>query len=95
MGYAITPSHRPGNLLHVASSHIAASLRNVAALLMLIGMIAGCSTTSTLDSVQAPQAAPSKYAAIVVDANTGKVLFEENAEATRYPASLKIGRAHV
>lgn len=55
---------------------------------MLIGMIAGCSTTSTLDSVQAPQAAPSKYAAIVVDANTGKVLFEENAEATRYPASL-------
>lgn len=55
---------------------------------MLVGMIAGCSTTSTLDSVQAPQAAPSKYAAIVVDANNGKVLFEENAEATRYPASL-------
>ncbi|RUM96593.1 D-alanyl-D-alanine carboxypeptidase [Pseudaminobacter arsenicus] len=51
-------------------------------------MIAGCSTTSTLDSVQAPQAVPSKYAAIVVDANSGKVLFEENAEAARYPASL-------
>jgi D-alanyl-D-alanine carboxypeptidase len=55
---------------------------------MLLGSIAGCSTTATLETVTAPQAAPSKYAAIVVDANSGKVLFEENAEAARYPASL-------
>lgn len=74
--------------MHIASSHIAAPFRKIAAILVLIGLIAGCSTTSTLDSVQAPQAAPSKYAAIVVDANSGKVLFEENAEAARYPASL-------
>lgn len=55
---------------------------------MLLGIISGCSTTATLETVNAPQAAPSKYAAIVVDANSGKVLFEENAEAARYPASL-------
>ena len=29
-----------------------------------------------------------RYAAIVVDADSGRVLFEENADATRYPASL-------
>jgi D-alanyl-D-alanine carboxypeptidase len=33
-------------------------------------------------------AANSKYAAIVVDANTGKTLFAANANARRYPASL-------
>jgi D-alanyl-D-alanine carboxypeptidase len=33
-------------------------------------------------------AASSKYAAIVVDANTGKTLFSANAEQARYPASL-------
>ncbi len=34
------------------------------------------------------QAASGKYAAIVVDANTGKTLFEASAGARRYPASL-------
>lgn len=34
------------------------------------------------------QAASSKYAAIVVDAKTGKVLHAENADSRRYPASL-------
>ena len=33
-------------------------------------------------------AAPQKYAAIVVDARTGKQLFEVNSGAQRYPASL-------
>ena len=32
--------------------------------------------------------ANAKYAAIVVDANTGKTLFSSNADAPRYPASL-------
>ncbi len=32
--------------------------------------------------------ANSKYAAIVIDANTGKTLFSSNADAMRYPASL-------
>ena len=36
----------------------------------------------------APASANAKYAAIVVDANTGKTLFSSNADAPRYPASL-------
>ncbi len=39
-------------------------------------------------SVGAASAADSRYAAIVVDANTGKTLFSANAGARRYPASL-------
>lgn len=35
-----------------------------------------------------PAAANSRYAAIVVDANTGKTLFSSNADAERFPASL-------
>jgi D-alanyl-D-alanine carboxypeptidase len=35
-----------------------------------------------------PAAANSKYAAIVVDANTGKTLFSSHADEPRYPASL-------
>jgi D-alanyl-D-alanine carboxypeptidase len=38
--------------------------------------------------LQAAQAASSKYAAIVMDARTGRVLHEENADSRRYPASL-------
>lgn len=36
----------------------------------------------------APASANPKYAAIVIDANTGKTLFASNADAPRYPASL-------
>ena len=36
----------------------------------------------------APAHANSKYAAIVIDANTGKTLFSSSADAPRYPASL-------
>ncbi len=39
-------------------------------------------------AVDSPAHANSKYAAIVVDANTGKTLFSSNADAARYPASL-------
>ncbi len=35
-----------------------------------------------------PSAANPKYAGIVIDANTGKTLYSENADAPRYPASL-------
>lgn len=35
-----------------------------------------------------PAAANAKYAAIVIDANTGKTLFASSADAPRYPASL-------
>ncbi len=41
-----------------------------------------------LSSVAEADAAKSKYAAIVIDANTGKTLFSSSADAARYPASL-------
>jgi D-alanyl-D-alanine carboxypeptidase len=39
-------------------------------------------------AIQPAAAANSRYAAIVVDANTGKVLYSANADSRRYPASL-------
>lgn len=62
-----------------------------AALLMLLALfVAGCSTSQTLELAPppAPAAAAGKYAAIVIDANSGRTLFSANAEAPRYPASL-------
>ncbi len=50
----------------------------LAVILMLLG--------STLLLAPAVQAGP--YSALVVDTNSGKVLFEQNADAQRYPASL-------
>jgi len=41
-----------------------------------------------LSAVAEASAANSKYAAIVIDAATGKTLFSANADASRYPASL-------
>ena len=39
-------------------------------------------------AARSKKASPSKYAAIVMDARTGKILHQENADARRYPASL-------
>jgi D-alanyl-D-alanine carboxypeptidase len=41
-----------------------------------------------LSLVAPASAAENKYAAMVVDANSGRVLFSRNADASRYPASL-------
>lgn len=49
--------------------------------------VAGCSVSDTLE-IPAPQANPEKYAAIVVDAGDGTVLYARQADARRYPASL-------
>ena len=38
--------------------------------------------------MSAPASANEKYSALVVDANTGRTLFADNADARRYPASL-------
>jgi D-alanyl-D-alanine carboxypeptidase len=61
-------------------------LRNVLALFMLLVM-AGCTTAPPAEVLAVP-APPQKYAAIVVDARTGKQIFEVNSTAPRYPASL-------
>lgn len=49
--------------------------------------IAGC-TTMELEAPQPPRLQTDRYAAIVVDGNSGRMLYQSNAEATRYPASL-------
>ncbi len=58
------------------SSRVRSAVRTVSATLVALAVFA-----------LAPAHA-SKYAAIVVDANTGKTLHESNADAPRYPASL-------
>jgi len=61
----------------------------VCALLTLALALAACSTTETLQTAQPlPTYVSPKYAAIVVDANDGKVLYQAASDATRYPASL-------
>ncbi|RCS24352.1 D-alanyl-D-alanine carboxypeptidase [Phyllobacterium salinisoli] len=52
--------------------------------ILALTIITGCSTTS----IPPAYADSGKYAAIVVDANTGETLFSANADAGRYPASL-------
>jgi D-alanyl-D-alanine carboxypeptidase len=61
-------------------------IRNLIALFMLL-VVAGCTTTPPAEILAVP-APPQKYAAIVVDARTGKQIFEVNSTAPRYPASL-------
>lgn len=74
----------PGNPFHF--------FWRVGAALMLALALGACSTTETFKNVQ-PQSFVStytspKYAAIVVDANDGKVLYQTSSDASRYPASL-------
>ena len=49
--------------------------------LVIVGMVATVATAT-------PAEAAPKYAGIVIDAKTGKVLYSEDADALRYPASL-------
>lgn len=48
----------------------------------------GCTTQDVMGPRSISPIASEKYAAIVVDANTGRVLYERNAQDPRYPASL-------
>lgn len=64
-----------------------------ATILVLVFGLAACSTTDaltvppgTMPMASAPQS--TKYSAIVVDAGSGKVLYDVDAGAQRYPASL-------
>jgi D-alanyl-D-alanine carboxypeptidase len=69
----------------------AGRFRWLAICLLALGL-AACSSTEALRVApppQAPAALPTeKYASIVVDGNTGKVLHEVDSAAPRYPASL-------
>jgi len=61
---------------------------SAAKLFLILALLAGCSTSASLDL--APIAVPTspKYAALVIDAGKGTVLYQVNADAERYPASL-------
>lgn len=62
--------------------------RLVAAVLLATGLVA-CSTSRPTDALRTVQPiTSSKYAAIVVDADTGKTLFASAADQPRFPASL-------
>jgi D-alanyl-D-alanine carboxypeptidase len=52
--------------------------------LVVVAVAVGAFALATASSAMANP----KYAGIVIDAKTGKVLYEENADAPRYPASL-------
>jgi D-alanyl-D-alanine carboxypeptidase/D-alanyl-D-alanine carboxypeptidase (penicillin-binding protein 5/6) len=71
--------------VRTAFSKVAYALKRAAQATLLLAVVTGCSTASTTIPAIA---ASDRYAAIVIDANTGKTLFASNADAQRYPASL-------
>jgi len=70
--------------VRIAFRQAASIFTKAAQALLALTIITGCTTTN----VPPAFADSSKYAAVVVDANTGKTLFSANADASRYPASL-------
>ncbi|MFD0918109.1 D-alanyl-D-alanine carboxypeptidase family protein [Pseudahrensia aquimaris] len=59
----------------------------LAAMSAALVLLVGCTTTGVLNPQPiAPK--PTRYAAIVMDARTGRVLHSEKADARRFPASL-------
>jgi D-alanyl-D-alanine carboxypeptidase len=64
-------------------------LRRTLAVCAVLVFAAGCSTTGEPLQVMAPPpGSPAKYSALVIDASSGATLYQSNATATRYPASL-------
>lgn len=59
----------------------------IGALLLVVALLPSCTTTADL-ALSAPPPLSEKYAAIVVDANTGQVMYSYDADEIRHPASL-------
>ena len=66
---------------------LAVFFRRLFVVLVAAIAISGC-TSMELEAPQPPRLATDRYAAIVIDGNSGRMLYQSNAEATRYPASL-------
>jgi len=62
-------------------------LRRVTALLSIVLLLTACTTQAVMQSAVTPLSSD-KYAAIVVDASSGRVLYESHSRDTRFPASL-------
>ena len=75
-------SNHPGAILRAFLASVVSLARKTS-----LAALAGLSVAGLLASA-APGLANSKYAGIVVDANTGKTLYESSADSLRYPASL-------
>ncbi len=73
--------------MHAATRAVTGITRRAAIIMAAFVLLAGCTTQSVMQSAVAPLPSE-KYAAIVVDANSGRVLYEDNARQPRYPASL-------
>lgn len=64
-------------------------LRRVLALAAVLVLAAGCATNdAALDVVSPPPGPGTKYSALVIDTASGATLYQANATAARYPASL-------
>jgi D-alanyl-D-alanine carboxypeptidase len=72
----------------VSNPRLPSLIRNLVALFALLAFAAGCTTATPPEQLLSVPAPAQKYAAIVVDARTGKQIFEVNSTAQRYPASL-------
>lgn len=71
-----------------AASHVTGqTIFRFLALAFAALFLASCTTQSVMNTAVTPIRSE-KYAAIVVDANTGRVLFEKDSRQPRYPASL-------
>ncbi len=57
-------------------------------LIRLLAIVVIPVVAASLTLVASPKTAEARYAAVVVDAETGEVLYSRNAAAARYPASL-------
>ena len=76
-----------GGVLHATFRVATGPFRHIAAILGLILLVSACSTQSVMQTAVAPLPSE-KYAAIVIDASTGSVLYDRNSQDPRYPASL-------
>ena len=62
-------------------------LPQVFAFFLVVAALAGC-TTATLEPFEPAALPTTRYAALVIDANSGRTLYEASAQSPRYPASL-------
>ena len=65
------------------------TFRSAFSVIMLTLFLAACQTTEVLDAKQKAEIAlPDRFAALVVDGRSGRILYSANQDAQRYPASL-------
>lgn len=65
------------------------AFRSIISVIALTLFLVGCQTTEVLVTTPKTQAPlPDRFAALVVDGRSGKILYSANQDAPRYPASL-------